>query len=182
MRYRLLLLGLALILTLAACGGDDSAPDDAPPDDTGAESDDTAPAASGDSGVVPEDACALVSTATVDSIAEGTTAEPTEGTFGSDFGAAAGCRWDDGDFIYPLELSVTGSADAYGYSRELVTELGGIETPDVTGVGDEAFTFDEGSGVLEVVTRQGDVVVSVRARTTNGALPIAIANEVLGNL
>ena len=184
MRIRLLALGLALILALTACGGDDDGGDttSAPigADDTVAAEDTATPA--GDVASQTVDACALVSEATVASIAEGASPTATEGSFGDDYGAASGCRWDDGDFLFPVEVSVTAGADAYTVTREFVTELGGIETPEVSGVGDEAFTYDEGSGVIEVITRQGDMVVSVRVRSTDPSAAIGIANEALSNL
>ncbi len=178
MRIRLLALGLALILALTACGGDDDGGNTT--SEAVAGDDTTAPAGDGASETV--DACALVSDETVASIADGATPTATEGSFGDDFGAASGCRWDDGDFLYPVEVSVTAGRDAYAVTREFVTELGGIETPEVSGVGDEAFTYDEGSGIIEVITRQGDMVVSVRVRSTDPSAPIGIANEALSNL
>ena len=171
-------------LALGACG--DDAGDDATSEVTEGLDDiaDAGDAPSTDVTVeVPDDACALLSDASVEEIAGGpTTPTRRESPFGDDFGPAVRCSWTNDDFLPPVEVTVTGNPEVFDYARGLVEELGSIDTEPVSGVGDDAYTFDEGSGVLELVARSGDQVIQVRAATDDGAALIALANEVVLNL
>lgn len=173
----------AVALPLAACGGDDGDEDGA--DDTVEAVPDAAPdSPSTDVTVaVPDDPCALLSDESVASIAGGPTdPEVRDSAYGDDFGPSVRCSWTNDDFLPPVEVTVTGNREVFDYARGLVEDLGGIESEPVSGIGDDAFTFDEGSGVLELVVLVEDQVVQVRAATDDRAELASLASEVIINL
>lgn len=182
------ILATVAVLAIGACGDDGDGDGDDAASEVAEDLDDVvggAPdAPSTDVTVeVPDDACDLLSEASVEEIAGGpTTATPADSPFGDDFGPSVRCMWTNDDFLPPVEVMVTGNPEVFEYGRGLVEELGSIDTEEVTGVGDEAYTFDEGSGVLELDVRSGDRVIQVRAATDDGAALIALANEVVLNL
>lgn len=185
-RVKVWALAALVVLPLAACGGDDDDGDTAT-DDAASE---VADAASGSGApstdvtvAVTDDPCALLSDASVEEVAGGpTTPEAGDSAYGDDFGPSIRCRWTNDDFLPPVEVTITGNPGVFEYARGLVEELGRIDTEPVSGIGDDAFTFDEGSGVLELVVRVGDQVVQVRAATDDGAQLNALAGEVVLNL